>query len=322
MQHKERLIELLKYLYLYTDDEHSVGTTELAEVILGENTQARRKTIKADIAALEQSADVDIICKKGAPDRYNWGSRLFDTAEIKFLIDCVSSSGIITEKMREKIISKLKSLVSISQAKKMDSHVYSSNHLKTSNQQILYVIDLLIEAIYLKKKVSFQYWRYAPTKEKIYINDGENERSSPYDLIIDNGRYYLAAYSETMNKIVAYRLDRISNLKIEVEEAVDFSKDFIKEICLSDAFKNDIEEHTKVELLCDNMKMDVIMDYFGFDTEIEIVDKDRFKVEVEVKIVDTFFAWIFQAQGKLRILGPEWVKEEFERRVREAVEHL
>ncbi len=94
------------------------------------------------------------------------------------------------------------------------------------------------------------------------------------------------------------------------------------ETYISGAFRMYSAEHIKVTLLCNNIKMNSIVDYFGLDTEIEIIDDDHFKVEVEVKPVETFYSWIFQSHGNLRILGPDWVREEYAKRVRAAVENL
>ena len=43
------------------------------------------------------------------------------------------------------------------------------------------------------------------------------------------------------------------------------------------------------------------------------VDKDHFEFDTEVSLSPTFFSWIFESGGMIRIVGPEIVKEAYRR---------
>ena len=48
------------------------------------------------------------------------------------------------------------------------------------------------------------------------------------------------------------------------------------------------------------------------------VDKDHFEFDTEVSLSPTFFSWIFEFGGMIRIAGPEHVKEAFRQQVRKS----
>ena len=48
---------------------------------------------------------------------------------------------------------------------------------------------------------------------------------------------------------------------------------------------------------------------FGSKVKTTPVDKDHFQFDAEVSVSPTFFSWIFEFGGMIKIVGPENVKE-------------
>ena len=72
--------------------------------------KAERKSIYADFADMTEYFDVEIIKEQiGRETYYHVGSREFDLAEVKLLIDAIQSSKFITEKKPRQLIKKMKS---------------------------------------------------------------------------------------------------------------------------------------------------------------------------------------------------------------------
>ena len=67
----------------------------------------------------------------------------------------------------------------------------------------------------------------------------------------------------------------------------------------------DSQEPEEVAFLCCNEVMKGVIDKFGRDIPVEIVDTDHFRIRVKVCLSPTFYSWVFQWDGKLRIEGPE-----------------
>ena len=57
---------------------------------------------------------------------------------------------------------------------------------------------------------------------------------------------------------------------------------------------------------------------FGSKVKTTPVDKDHFQFDAEVSVSPTFFSWIFEVGGMIKIVGPENVKEA----LHEMVQHV
>ena len=58
---------------------------------------------------------------------------------------------------------------------------------------------------------------------------------------------------------------------------------------------------------------------FGTKVKTKPVDKDHFQFEAEVSVSPTFFSWIFEFGGMIKIIGPEHVKDQFCEMVQQAL---
>ena len=66
-----------------------------------------------------------------------------------------------------------------------------------------------------------------------------------------------------------------------------------------------------VDLRCDNSLMKTMVDRFGEDVTTLAYDMTSFRVQTEVSASPTFFGWVFGFSGKVQILAPESVKEQY-----------
>ena len=79
-------------------------------------------------------------------------------------------------------------------------------------------------------------------------------------------------------------------------------------------------ETYKVKLLCQNKLMNYIIDRFGENVHTAITDSNHFTATVDVSVSQTFFAWIFQFSGGIRIISPPTVKEQYRKMLEKARE--
>jgi len=64
------------------------------------------------------------------------------------------------------------------------------------------------------------------------------------------------------------------------------------------------------------------IDKFGEDVKTYAYSLSSFKAEVEVATSHVFFGWIFGLGGRVVINGPQRVKDEYEKMVRDAAANL
>ena len=92
-----RVVEMLRYLYQHTDENHTATVTDITAYLKERGIQAVRQTVYADLNALT-TAGFDIVIVKSTQNQYFIGSRLFEYPELKMLADAVASSKIISAK--------------------------------------------------------------------------------------------------------------------------------------------------------------------------------------------------------------------------------
>ena len=207
---RSRLLLLLKYLQKNTDDEHVASVADITEMLEQKGINGNRNTIRDDVKALND-AGYEILANVGPSNSrlYHYGARPFDEPELKLLIDAVSSSQFIGVKQSQDLIDKICDLTSKHEADRLVARVYTSERIKTENSKLLYVVDMINEAIDAGKKIRFQYLEYNADKELVCTNNGEWYENSPYAMLWNDDRYYLLGYYEKHNKVVTFRIDRM-----------------------------------------------------------------------------------------------------------------
>lgn len=301
---KKRMLLILELLYKTTDESHPVSTVEITDYLADKGFLIDRKTLRSDLRLLI-SRGYDIVVVKSSPNKYFWGERTFEIPELKMLLDAVSSARFISETKSKQLTKKIMSLAGMQQREQLKRHVRAIGKTKADNKGLYYIIDTITEAINRKKKISFQYTEYNGRKEKILRNDGEVYILSPYVLYWNEDYYYVIGYSDKRERVTAFRIDRMKTPTIMDDDAVPKPEDFNVSAYSNKVFQMFSGEETTVELECDTSLMKYVIDRFGLDVETEELSEDKFLAKVPVDLSPTFYGWVFQFGGGIRIIGPE-----------------
>ena len=97
---------------------------------------------------------------------------------------------------------------------------------------------------------------------------------------------------------------------------------FEKRILQKKVFSMFSGEKVLVDLRCDNSLMKTMVDRFGEDVTTLAYDMTSFRVQTEVSASPTFFGWVFGFNGKVQILAPESVKEQYRQMISQAAEGM
>lgn len=306
MTSKERLIHTLLLLQRKTDEEHQLSTTEIVAHFQEQGIPTDRKTVKADIDAMI-SCGIDIVPTKGSQTHYFYADHPFELPELKLLIDAVEASKFITAKKSAELVKKLAAMTGESSAHELKRHLYTTGRIKPENESIYYVVDVIHRAINQERQISFQYNEYNAKRERVPRHNGELYIFSPYAMLYNEDKYYVLGYSERHGKIATFRVDRMgipdlmeipAHPKPDGLDPVDYT---INVFSMYDG------QTVMVKLLCANHLMNYVIDRFGDEVRTEITDSGHFTAEVEVSVSQTFFAWVVQFAGEVKILGPESV---------------
>ena len=317
---KLKLVYLIKILMEKTDDQHSLTMPEIIAELEKYDISAERKSIYADIESM-RDLGIDVIGEpRGKTFYYHVGSRQFEIAELKLLVDAIQSSKFITEKKSRELIKKLESLTSQYEAKQLQRQVFVAGRVKTMNEHIYYSVDEIHSAISDNKQLRFQYFQWNEKKEMELRKDGAFYQVSPWALCWEDDNYYMLAYDALAGRIKHYRVDKIINAS--VVEHVREGREQFEQIDLAgygeryfSMFEANVE---RVKLQCSNKFANVVLDRFGKDITLVPIDAEHFYFYVEVAVSDLFLGWVFSMRQNVQIIGPEHVVE----KVRMAAEEM
>lgn len=309
MADKSAIMFLRNYLFEHTDDDHPVSSIELSRILRENGYTSDKRTIRREVEQLRAAGCDIIICERnGVPTKYSYGQREWDRTELRILIDAVSSAQFITKEKSRQIIDKLSVLSGLQNRDALSPSVFVSEHVKAQNNQILYALEKVAQAIQKEKKISFRYYNYNVEKERIFRHDGEVYILSPYATVWKEDRYYVVGYSDKHRKIVPFRLDRMPVPELLEEKAVLKPETFNVQDYTDKITRMYDGGEREVTLRCKSSLINNVIDKFGCNVRISNVTADCFDATATVAVSGTFMAWVFQYAGDMIIVRPERVK--------------
>lgn len=315
---KLALIRILQILQKYSDSRHCLKQEDIANILTRDyGIEIERKAIGRNISLLKE-AGFEIESTRGGS---YLAERMFDDAELRLLIDSVLASRHVPATHSRALIEKLCSL----SGKYFKSHVkniYSVDAWnKTDNCALFDNIEIIDEAIEQNKQITFDFNKYGIDKN---LRISAHHRVSPYQLILNNQRYYLMSFDEKHGNIGFYRLDRITNIAID-------GNSVITDIRTVDGYKNGInykelstalpfmynDRPQTITLYADEWVADQIVDRFGFEPKIVRVG-DRIKVTLRAS-ANAMEYWAMQYLNSVEIVSPIGLREKIKENLKNAV---
>ena len=314
---KLKLMYLMKIMLEKTDETHSITMTEIIDALKAYGVSAERKSLYSDIEALRQYG-MDIIgLQEGGTYYYHVGSRQFELAELKLLVDAVQSAKFITAKNSKELIGKIESLASKYEASQLQRQVIVAGRVKTMNERIYYNVDRIHTAIAENSRITFQYFQWNVDKEMELRHDGALYKVSPWALTWDDENYYLVAYDSTKGMIKHYRVDKMLHIKStgEKREGRLVFHSFDTGAYAKKMFGMFAGQEETVRIECKNELAGVMIDRFGKDVPIIRKDDDHFVINVKVAVSKQFLAWVMALGDGVKIMEPASVVEQMKQEI-------
>ena len=290
-----------------TDDTHFLSMSQIIAELAKYDIGAQRKSIYDDLAALDDFG-IEIIKEQiGFRTYYHCGSRDFEIAELKILVDAIQSSKFISEKKTRELISKLEKSVSTYDSQMLNREVKVTGRVKNMNESIYYTIDTIHTAMGDNKAIKFKYFSWNVKGEEDFRRDGSFYEVSPWALHFDDERYYLIGYDHDRKEMRHYRVDKMRKVSItdlkrkgktefNKQDKAKYNKQFFR------MYGGELETIT---LLCKNDMANVIIDQFGREVTLRKTDDEHFEVSVDVVASNQFFGWIIALGESVIIESPD-----------------
>ena len=172
-------------------------------------------------------------------------------------------------------------------------------------------VSLISQAIEQNRRIEFQYFRINIRNQKQY--DKRGHYTSPWLTLYHEDNYYLVGYDR--KRITYYRIDRITDVTIldEPRQGEEEYEKLKKELPFrtQSTFNLFGGEKTMVTLWCPNFYYYLIVDKFGSNLVPRLNTKESTcEVDVPVVVNNQFLAWIVGLKNKIRIVGPEEVRQQ------------
>ena len=296
---------ILEILKEYSDSNHLLTQQDIIDKLHNiYQVDMERKTVSSNLVLL-QDLDYDvIITSKGS----YLGEREFDETEIKYLVDAIYSSKVISSDNANSISKKLYSY--LSKYQRYDyNYVYKSKELtRNNNKEFFTNISIITDAIKEKKKIEFDYLTY--NKSGVLVNKRDYKYIvSPYFLINNFGNYYLLANIYPHDNHSNYRLDFMKNIRIIDESIIPYES--IKTMGPSFDIAKYMNDHVYMfggeiiiakVLVKDESAITYLYDWFGKNAKLETKDN---KVYSTIRTDDkAFIYWALQFSQLFTVIEP------------------
>mgnify|MGYP002623771343 CR=1 FL=1 len=301
---------ILEILQKYSDEDHSLTQQEIIR-LLDQNygMECDRRSVKNNVLFLREMG-YDISMEKG----YRLMSREFDDSELRILIDSVLFSKSISTRQARDLIGKLRNMGSNFFSAKV-SHVSNLPDLpRTSNKQAMYALDAINDAISEKCKISFVYnevgtdFKLRPRREEPYI-------VNPYQIVANNGRFYLIGNYDKYDNIAHFRIDKMTDVKM-LEDKARPMKD-IPELKDGLNLPRHMAEHmymfsgpsVPIKLETTEDMMSELTDWFGTDFTVQRIVDGKIRARI-VCNENAMRYWALQYGPWVEVLEPKSLRDQ------------
>ena len=190
------------------------------------------------------------------------------------------------------------------------------------NKQVMIALDVLNDAIEEKRKVRFTYNTYG-TDFKLHPKSSVPYIVNPYQLVANNGWYYLIGNYDKYDDVSHYRIDRITAIEMLPDAAKP--KNAVREFARGFSLPRHMAEHiymfggesVTVKMRTFPYMMDALVDWFGKDFRIMQEENDQMIVTLSCNEAAMKY-WALQYGLYVEILEPQSLRTT----VREAVRKM
>ncbi len=335
---------VLQYLLRNTDENHVESATQIVAYLEECGIAAERRSIYRDIEEINLVAlmmdedcsveeaeemledDEDDELKLVVYDKNKKGfyvrQRHFDLNDIRLLAECVYSSKFIAEGQAKRLVDVVCEFVSEHQAEKIRHNAFLVDRTKTTNRGVLNNIATINDAMsyhldgfsHTPEKISFKYLKHTiGNTQQVERRHGERYVVSPYQLLINDGNYYLLAFDERAKKMRTYRVDRMKDVSAvgEPREGEEAFRAIDLKTYTQRVFSMYGGTRQRVTIRFINPLLDTVVERFGSTARYLQVDDAHFEVTVEVEISDQFFGWLLGFGKRAKLTAPDETIEQF-----------
>ena len=318
---KLAILYILEILRSETDIDHPIYQEEIVNLLESRySLNLERKAVGRNLALLAEAGYDIRNCAHGT----YLAEREFESSELRLLIDSVLFSKHISPAHSRDLVGKLAALG----GKHFEHHrrhaapTVATERNKNAFSQLFFAIDVADEAIECGRRISFTYNKHGADKK---LHKSSDHIASPYQMILHNQHYYLMVYSDTYQKVVFFRMDKMTNVKITGEPSVPLRS--------LPGYENGIDYKRlsstmpylytdppiPVTFTCPTSLLDQVIDWFGYDIVVRPRDEKTYLITVQAS-PSAIEYWALQYAKHIRVTAPADLREKIAADLRAAAD--
>lgn len=328
-ERKEKVIRVLQILQT-TDKKTPVNATQIVDKLENEYVigKTERRSIYRDIKML-QSCGYPIKQVKDKKQGWYMEKHAFDDWEIKVMMDAVQQARCVSVAEAKNIREKLLGLTS-KRGRSRFSHMMMPISCNVEvDTKIGGYIETMLEAMYMHKKIQFQYTEINDNMEKVLRREGKVYTLNLYTIYWSDNNYYLIGAHDNHEGLTSYRLDRVENLTISEEYLID-AKEKIgpnPELYIQEYIEKSVNHFSgesiriEVEYAPNQVTNAILYDFAGSSVKVRKQANGSCRAVFSKMNSVTLTGWFMQYANMFKVIEPEKLRNELQKQLKEAVKN-
>ena len=315
---KEKLIRVY-HIFQTTDEKTPMNAVQVSKKLEEEYgmENVHRTSIYDDVRLL-QSCGYPIKQAENSHKGWYMEKHLLEDWEIKLMLDSVQQARCVSVHDANEIRNKLLNLTSQRGRSRFSHMIMPLPGNVRGVGQIGEYIEIMLEAMYLHKKIRFQYTEINNAMEKVLRKEGKMYQLNLYMIYWSDNNYYLIGAHDNHDNLVNYRLDRIVNLTMSEEKAID-AKEKVgvnPEMIIQEYIEKSVD-HFQGELIRVEVEYEpsqaanaILYDFAGENIRVRKLENGRCRAVFQKMDSVTLVGWFMQHAGMYKVIGPEKLRAE------------
>lgn len=325
---------VLQYLLKNTDEEHTASAVDIVSYLEVHGIDAERRSVCDDIKEINRIAimleedcsikEATAILKEEGDARklvvYDPHKKGFyiagrEFAEYQILAECIYASKFVSKRQADHLVETVCGFASKHQSERIKKDIPVLDRVRTNNMSVIANYGIISEAIsdlangepHTPEKIQFKYLKYemGALDKQVERRRGDWYEVSPYQLLINEGNYYLMAVN-AKGKLATYRLDRMRNVK-RTGKPRDGKAEFEKVNLKTYPRRvfnmyGGTEEQVLIRFI--EPLLDVMVERFGIGNGVLYtrVDDKHLAVRTYVEVSEQFFGWLLGFGRRVKLV--------------------
>lgn len=306
---RNRVLSVLQILTRNTDEDRTLTTPEIIDLLANRGISADRRSIYEDIESIN-TAGWEILRSETGKRGYYYASREFEDAEIGLILDSLFAFSFLTEKKLGQLVDKLVRLgTSALRRNRLQRVGLTAVGTRQHGCGSIYTVDSLYRAISEERMISFFPYHLDWHKRRSF-DAQEPVIVKPLHMVWHDWEYYLIA-ARPDGVCVHYRVDRMAELKI-LERATGYSRRIHREELESyvvHVFGPAAGRPLRISLKCRKDAAELVFERFGLDIPIYAAHGEYFNCDVNVTPSDALYGWLIAHVAQVELLRPESARQ-------------